>query len=62
MRLAEMIFRSGRIGTRLYGRVLKLITVRNAIIHRAEPVVSQEIVETSVEVLQELRRAREGST
>jgi uncharacterized protein YutE (UPF0331/DUF86 family) len=64
-RLAEILFRSERISLSLYQRLRELITLRNAIIHGAEPIVSREIVEMSAGVLRELReslppRARES--
>lgn len=56
-RLAEILFRSERIDRSLHQRLRDLITLRNAIIHGAEPVVSQELVATSSRVLAELREA-----
>lgn len=55
VRLAEILFRDERISHSLYQRLRELITLRNAIIHGAEPIVSQEIVEVSGSVLRELR-------
>ncbi|MDP3699275.1 hypothetical protein [Rhodoferax sp. BAB1] len=55
MRLADILFRSERINGSLHGHLRELITLRNAIIHGAEPIVSQEIVATSATVLAELR-------
>lgn len=56
-RLADILFRSERISQSLHQRLRELITLRNAIIHGAEPIVSQEIVATSARVLAELREA-----
>ncbi|MBI1348117.1 hypothetical protein GC163_17725 [bacterium] len=55
MRLADILFRSERINSSLHQRLRDLITLRNAIIHGAEPIVSQEIVDDSARVLNELR-------
>jgi uncharacterized protein YutE (UPF0331/DUF86 family) len=56
-RLADILFHSERINKSLHQGLRELITLRNAIIHGAEPVVSQEIVATSVRVLAELRQS-----
>lgn len=56
-RLAEMLFRAERIRKDLFRRIRELNTLRNSIIHGAEPVVSEELVQMSREVLQELRVA-----
>lgn len=56
-RLAELLFRSERIDKLLFHRLRELITLRNAIIHGAEPVVSQEIVNMSSTVLHDLQAA-----
>jgi hypothetical protein len=56
-RLSEILLRNGRINESLFGRIRELITLRNSIIHGADPVVSQDIVQTSAEVLRELRSA-----
>lgn len=56
-KLAEILFRNERINQSLFQRVRELITLRNSIIHGADPVVSQEIVVTSTQVLQELSSA-----
>jgi len=53
-RIAEILLRSERINKRLFERLRELITLRNAIIHGAEPVVSRELVTVSEEVLEEL--------
>lgn len=62
-RLAEILLRNERISKSLFARIRELVTLRNAIIHGAEPVVSREIVEASAQVAQELReslQARNG--
>jgi len=56
-RLAEILLRSERIDESLFERLRELITLRNSIIHGAEPVVSQAIVDASVTVLQQLKSA-----
>jgi hypothetical protein len=56
-RLAEMLLRNKRIGKQLFDGLRELITLRNSIIHGAEPVVSQVIVEASGDVLRELKTA-----
>ena len=53
-RLAEFLFRAERIGEDLFHRLRELITLRNSIIHGAEPAVSQDIVDASVRVLADL--------
>jgi len=55
VRLAELLFRSERIDKLLFHHLRELITLRNAIIHGAEPVVSQEVVNMSAKVLNELQ-------
>ncbi len=56
-RLAEILLRSERIDKVLYLRLKDLITLRNSIIHGAEPRVSQEMVDASRDVLQKLRES-----
>jgi len=56
-RLAEILLRNERIDKELFPRLRDLITLRNSIIHGAEPVVSQEAVATSAEMLRRLRAA-----
>ncbi len=56
-RLAELLVRSERIDKLLFHHLRELITLRNAIIHGAEPVVSQEIVDMSAKVLNDLQSA-----
>ncbi len=54
-RLADFLLKAERISYALHQRLRELITLRNAIIHGAEPVVSQELVQASEQVLQDLR-------
>lgn len=56
-RLADLLFRSERIDKPLFSHLRELITLRNAIIHGAEPVVSQKIENMSMEVLNKLQTA-----
>lgn len=56
-RLAEILARNERITKSLYLRLRDLITLRNSIIHGAEPVVSDDFVAESRNVLRELRTA-----
>ncbi|WP_288504978.1 hypothetical protein [uncultured Pseudomonas sp.] len=57
VRLAEMLWRRELIGYALMSELKELISLRNAIVHGAVPVVSQEIVDRSSRVLDELRFA-----
>ncbi|HDR9278227.1 TPA: hypothetical protein QDB24_006397, partial [Burkholderia vietnamiensis] len=54
-RLAEILFRSERITKNLFLKLRELITLRNSIIHGAEPTVSEGIVQTSANALRELK-------
>jgi uncharacterized protein YutE (UPF0331/DUF86 family) len=56
-RLAEILFRSDRINETLFYKLRELITLRNSIIHGADPTVSENIVQTSANVLRELKIA-----
>jgi len=56
-RLAEILMRNGRISKSLFTRIRDLITLRNSIIHGADPVVSLDLIEASRQVLEELREA-----
>lgn len=56
-RLVEILFRNERIDESLYGKLRELITLRNSIIHGADPVVSLEIVKAAAGALQNLRTA-----
>ncbi|CAI3954176.1 hypothetical protein [Alteromonas macleodii] len=57
VRLAEFILRAERIDQGLFGEIKSLISLRNSIIHGAEPVVSKHMVEVSENILQELASA-----
>lgn len=57
VRLAEILLKSERINGRLFSKLRELITLRNAIIHGAEPVVSRQMVDSSAAVLNELSEA-----
>lgn len=57
VRLAEFILRAERIDHGLFGEIKNLISLRNSIIHGAEPVVSKHMVELSESILQELASA-----
>lgn len=54
-RLAEILFRNERIGKNLFMQLRELITLRNSIIHGADPIVSEQAVAMSRDVLQRLR-------
>ena len=54
-RLAELLLQNERINWQLYGKLKNLITLRNSIIHGAEPNVSQQMVITSSDTLNELK-------
>lgn len=56
-RLAEILFRNERIEKLLFVHLRELITLRNSIIHGAEPIVSEQAVAMSRDVLQRLRSA-----
>ena len=53
-RLAEILASNDIIGKALFYKIRELIKLRNSIIHGAEPIVSQDIVELSSQVLTEL--------
>lgn len=57
IRMAEFIFRAEMIDRVLFEKIKNLVTLRNSIIHGAEPVVSRRMVESSKEVLRELASA-----
>lgn len=59
-RLIEILYRSQRIDRTLRKKLRDLITLNNAIIHGADPVVSEEMVKTSAQALQELKTALES--
>jgi hypothetical protein len=54
-RLAEILQRNERINSELFERLRRLISLRNSIIHGAEPIVSPEMVEESASVLSWLK-------
>lgn len=56
-RLAEILYRNERIDKLLFAHLRELITLRNSIIHGAEPIVSEQAVAMSRDVLQWLRNA-----
>jgi len=56
-RLVEILFRSQRIDRALHRKLRDLITLSNAIIHGADPVVSEEMVKISAEAMHELKAA-----
>ena len=57
LRLAEFILRAERIDYGLFEEIKNLITLRNTIIHGAEPVVSETMVRASQNILEELAYA-----
>lgn len=57
VRLAEFILRAERIDYVLFEEIKNLITLRNTIIHGAEPVVSETMVKASENILKELAEA-----
>lgn len=57
VRLAELLWRRELIDERLMSKLKDLISLRNAIVHGADPAVSQDIVEKSFEVLEDLKLA-----
>jgi hypothetical protein len=59
-RLAEILFRNERIDKLLFTHLRELVTLRNSIIHGAEPIVSPQAVDMSRDVLQRLQNALGG--
>ena len=57
VRLVEYIFQTQKIDIELLEEIKKLITLRNTIIHGAEPVVSKNMVKLSQKVLIDLAKA-----
>jgi hypothetical protein len=53
-RLAEILLRNERIDQELFVGLRNLITLRNSIIHGADPIISQEAVVTSAKMLRRL--------
>lgn len=60
VRLAEILFRGGQISESLFGEIKSLITLRNSIIHGAEPVVSSRMVQLSTMIRNELSKVLTG--
>jgi hypothetical protein len=58
-RLVEILYRSQRIDRSLRQKLRDLITLNNAIIHGADPVVSEEMVKTSGQAVEDLKTALE---
>ncbi|WP_166225516.1 hypothetical protein [Pseudomonas atagonensis] len=56
-RLAEILLRREKINNELFSRLKNLITLRNAIIHGADPSVSQHMVDESKSILEELNKS-----
>jgi uncharacterized protein YutE (UPF0331/DUF86 family) len=56
-RLAEILLRNGKINQYLFVKIKELISIRNSIVHGADPVVSQHIVNESISVLNLLKDA-----
>jgi hypothetical protein len=56
-RIAEVLFRRQAIDESLYGELLRLVTLRNSIIHGAVPAVSVSLVDTARHVLVRLKEA-----
>jgi uncharacterized protein YutE (UPF0331/DUF86 family) len=56
-RLADILYHNGMITKSLCNGIRDLITLRNSIMHGADPVVSRELLRLSQDVLVELRRA-----
>ncbi|MEQ5346954.1 hypothetical protein ABN253_02040 [Proteus genomosp. 6] len=57
--LSNAIFRKNLINEKLFYNINKLISLRNSIVHGAEPVVSNNIVDLSKNVLEELSSSLE---
>lgn len=57
VRLAEFILRAEKIDYGLFDEIRSLVSLRNSIIHGAEPVVSMRMVELSDKILRELAEA-----
>lgn len=55
--LIEILARSARLDRNLHRKLRDIIALRNAIIHGAEPVVSEEMVTSSYEALAQLKGA-----
>lgn len=57
IRLVEFILRAEKIDYQFFEEIKNLISLRNSIIHGADPIVSQNIVETSSIILKKLADA-----
>jgi hypothetical protein len=57
VRLSEILLKNDKINEDLFNKLKELITLRNSIIHGAEPVVSKKLVAISSQVLDDLRLA-----
>lgn len=53
-KLAQIILQAERIDYKLYNEIKRLITLRNSIVHGAEPVVSSNMVSASEDILKAL--------
>ncbi len=56
-RVIEILYRSQRIDGNLHHKLRDLLTLRNAIIHGADPVVSEAMVKASADAVDELQTA-----
>ncbi|MFC0227389.1 hypothetical protein [Serratia aquatilis] len=54
IRLARLILQANKIDQELFNKIRDLISLRNSIIHGAEPIVSKRMVDICCDVLQEL--------
>lgn len=57
IRLAEFILRAEKIDYQFFKEIRTLISLRNSIIHGADPIVSEHIVKTSSDILERLATA-----
>ncbi|PQK76353.1 hypothetical protein [Pantoea ananatis] len=57
IKLAQIILQAEKIDSKLYDEIKRLITLRNSIVHGAEPIVSSNMVSTSREILISLSEA-----
>jgi hypothetical protein len=56
-RVVEILWRNGKIDKPQFEKLRELITLRNSIVHGADPVVSQEFVTAASNALQDLKLA-----
>jgi len=54
-RLAEVLFKNNKISEEIFAKIRELITIRNSIVHGANPVVSHRIVKESEDVLRMIK-------